>query len=477
MTTAMMPVWDHIRDEAEAVEEASAMSVFLEQIEQQLHEALAEGDLERLRPVLNDEYPADLADALERLRPDDQYAVFQLLESELAAEVLNELGAEATRRILERIPVEDAGALLDEMPMDDAAELLTEDAPPELLEALLGQMEVEDAAEVKRLLQYPPQSAGLLMTERFVRVRANMTAAQALDHVRQVDDDVETVTNLYVLDNAQKLIGVLSLRQLITSPPQSLIADLMITDLVTVPPDMDQEQAARLFSRYDFLAMPVTDEDGTMLGIITVDDAMDVLTEENTEDILRFGAVESGGVDQPYFTVPLLRVLRSRFGWLLLLMVADTLTGTVMRMFDSQLATTVALSFYIPLLIGTGGNTGAQTVSTIIRGLAIGDVRFGDLFRVFRRELMGGLLLGIALSVVAAARAYLWDGDPQLALVIGLSIIVICTWANVMGSLIPMVANRLGIDAAVVSAPMISTLVDATGLFLYLTIASLILGL
>ena len=202
---------------------------------------------------------------------------------------------------------------------------------------------------------------------------------------------------------------------------------------------------------------------------------IDVLVKENTEDILRFGAVERGSVDQPYFTVPLLRVLRNRFGWLLLLMVADTLTGAVLRQFSTRLAAVVQLSFYIPLLIGTGGNTGAQTVSTIIRGLAVRDIHFSDLWRVLRRELLGGLLLGLALSLVAGTRAWLWDGDLRLSLVIGISIVTICTWANVMGSLIPMLANRFGVDAAVVSAPMISTLVDASGLFIYLSIAGLLL--
>lgn len=453
------------------------MSPFLEQIELQLHEALENDNLESLRQVLNDEYPADLADAIERLGPDDQYEVFKLLESELASEVLNELGADSTRSLLERMHPTEVGDLLDEMPMDDAVEILTEDVP-ELQDQLLAEMDPEDAAEVRRLMQYPSESAGLLMTEKYVRISPELTAAQAIVHVREVDAEVETVANLYVQDSAGHLIGVVSLREVITANPEIRIGDIMETDLVSVLPDTDQEKVARLVSRYNFLAIPVVDENNKMLGLITVDDIIDVLTEESTEDILRFGGVEGGGgVDQPYFTIPLFKVIRSRFGWLLLLMVADTLTGTVMRFFDGQLSTVVALSFYIPLLIGTGGNTGSQTVSTIIRGLAVQDIRFRDLFRVLRREFLGGLLLGVALSMVAGVRAFAWDGNVQLALVVGLSITVICTWANLIGSLIPMAANRLGIDAAVVSAPMISTLVDATGLFIYLTIATAILGL
>ena len=451
------------------------MSATLDRLEPQVREALEADQLVSLKEVLAEQHPADIAMVLERLDSDQQYQVFELLEPEIQAEVLNEVGSEATREILTHMTVEAVGDLLDSLPMDDAVEILTEDVP-ERQEELLAAMGSEDAAEVTRLMQYPPQSAGLLMTERYVRISQDMTAAQALNHIRQVDREVETVTDLYVLDAHKKLIGVTSLRAIITSPPQAQIKDFMATQLVTVAPDDDQEIVARRVAHYDFLAIPVVDENGILLGIITVDDIIDVLVEENTEDILRFGGVEGHMSDQPYFTIPLFRVLRNRFGWLLLLLVADTLTGTVLRLFNAQLAAVVQLSFYIPLLIGTGGNTGSQTVSTIIRGLAIHDIRFGDIFRVLRREFLGGLLLGIGLSVVAGLRAYSWDGDIQLALVVSIAIITICTWANVMGSLIPMVAHRVGIDAAVVSAPMISTLVDATGLFIYLGIATLLLA-
>ena len=451
------------------------MSTILERLEPQVREALEAGQLVSLGEVLAEQHPADIADVLERLDSDQQHQVFQLLAPELAAEVLDEIGSQTTRELLTRLSVEEVGDLLDQLPMDDAVEILTEDVP-ELQEEFLAAMEQEDAAEVQRLLQYPPQSAGLMMTEQYVHLRQGMTAAEALNHLRQVDEEVETVNDLYVLDPQKHLVGVLSLRELLRQSPTTRVEEFMETEVVSVTPEVDQEFVARTVARYNFLAIPVVDETQVLLGIITVDDIIDVLVEENTEDILRFGAVESGGADQPYFTIPLFRVLRSRFGWLLLLMVADTLTGTVLRLFDAQLAAVVQLSFYIPLLIGTGGNTGSQTVSTIIRGLAVHDIRFSDVFRVLRRELLSGLLLGILLSIVAAARSYTWDGDIRLALTVGVSIIAICTWANVMGSLIPMVAHRVGIDAAVVSAPMISTLVDATGLFIYLSIAGLILS-
>lgn len=451
------------------------MSAILDRLEPEVREALEAGQLDSLREMLAEQHPADIADVLERLEPEQQYTVFQLLDPDQQPEVLDLLGGRATRDLLTRLPVEMVGDLLDQLPMDDAVEILTEDVP-ELQDQLLAAMEADDAAEVQRLLQYPPHSAGLLMTEKYVHVRPHMTAAETLQYLRQVDDEVETISDLYVLDAQKRLIGVLSLRDLLRQSPQTRLDEFMETEVITVSPETDQEIVARTVAHYDFLAIPVVDENQTMLGIITVDDIIDVLTEENTEDMLRFGAVESVGIDQPYFTVSLFRVLRSRFGWLLLLMLADTLTGTVMRLFDTQLATVVQLSFYVPLLIGTGGNTGAQTVSTIIRGLAVRDIRFGDIFRVIRRELLSGLLLGLSLSVVAAVRSYTWDGDVEIALVVGLAIIAICTWANVIGSVIPLLAHRVGFDAAVVSAPMISTLVDATGLFIYLSIAGSILA-
>jgi magnesium transporter len=459
--------------------EDTLMSAMLEILEPQVRDAIEADNLESIRDLLNDQHSADLADVLERLDHDTLYRVFQLLTPDLQAEVLTDISSEDARELLLRLPTEVVGDLLDDLPMDEVAIILTDDVP-ERQEELLAAMEPEDAAEVSRILQYPPQSAGAMMTERFVRLTQDMTAAQILDHLRQVDDEVETVTDLYVLNGARgdRLIGVVSLREVLRQPPTSRLADFMQTDVVSVPPTMDQEQVAQLVSRYDFLAMPVVDETGKMLGIITVDDIIDVLVEEGTEDALRFAGVESGGaLDQPYFTVGIPTVIRRRVGWLLLLFVAETFTGAVLRLFESELAQVVALSFYIPLLIGTGGNTGAQTVSTIIRALALREIRLRDTWRVIVRELSSGLLLGLVLGTFGFLRSLLWGNDMTFSLVVGLSVLVICAWANTIGSLIPLIASRLRIDPAIVSAPLITTLVDATGLFIYLNIARLLLGL
>jgi magnesium transporter len=339
-------------------------------------------------------------------------------------------------------------------------------------------MEPGDAAEVRALLSYPPQSAGRLMTEKFVRVRPEMTAAETLAHLREADPEVESFNELYVLSPERRLLGVVPLHTVVTAPPARQLGDMMLRDVVTVAPEADQEEVARLVARYDVLALPVVTAEGRMLGIVTVDDVIDVLVSEGTEDVLRFAGIEGGPeLDQPYFSVPLLRVVRRRVGWLLLLFLAETFTGSVLRLFEGELSRVVALSFFIPLLIGTGGNTGAQTVSTLIRGLALGEIRLRDTWKVIARELAGGLMLGLILGAVAFGRALLWGSSYALAAVVGLTIIAICTWANTIGSLIPLVAQKLKIDPAVVSAPLITTLVDATGLAIYLLIAKVLLGL
>lgn len=450
--------------------------VNLEQVEHEVRRILASGDTERLRQLLAIQHPADVADIIDRLDAGEQCRVFELFTVKQAADVLHELGTETTRQLLDCLSVAEIGDVLNEMPMDEVARVLTRGVP-ERQEELLAAMEPPDAAEVRDLLQYPPESAGRLMTEMFVRVRPEMTVVETIDYLRLIDPEVETLAAVYVLDEAQRLIGVVSLRELMVADPESRLEAIMTPQLVTAPPEMDQEEVAHLASRYDFLAMPVTDPAGRMLGIITMDDIIRVLVEESTEDVLRFGGVEGGVINQPYFTTRIWRVVRTRVGWLLLLFLAETLTGSVLRLFEEELDAVVALTFFIPLLIGTGGNTGAQTVSTIIRGQALKEIGAGDIGRVLSRELLSGLLLGLLLATAAFFRSELWGSSITLSLVVALTILVIVIWANTIGSLIPLLAVRFRIDPAVVSAPMITTLVDATGLVIYLLIAKALLGI
>ncbi len=448
----------------------------LEELEGQVVNALETENFDELRRLLETQHQADIADVIDRLGDEEQVMLFRLLSPDLAADVLGETGVDATRELISNLSPEESSELLSRMPIDDVVEILSEDVP-DYQQQLLAAMEPEDASDARELLTYPPRSAGRLMTEQFVRIRAEMLATEALSLLRWVPESVETITDLYALDETGRLIGVVALRSLITSPPDQRLATVLQTQLVTVSPETDQEEVARLVSQYDLFAIPVVDEHNRMLGIVTVDDVIDVLVQESTEDVLRFGAVQDGPVDESYFSVSILRAIRRRIGWLLLLFLTGTFTINVLGWFESALSQVVALSFFIPLLIGTGGNTGAQTVSTIVRGMAVGDVRMRDAWRVILRELSSGILLGLLLGVVALGMALAAGNSLSLGLVVALSVVAICTWSNTIGAVVPMIAQRFGLDPALVSAPLITTLVDATGLAIYLLIAKAILGL
>jgi magnesium transporter len=446
-------------------------------LEESIRDALLTASEPALLEALDGHHPADLAEVMKRLDNKDAIRVFRALDLERAAEVLDEIDQQKARYLLDNEVPERIVTLLDLLPMDDAAEVLAGAATSERQEVLLRQWtDQEDAAEVRELLSYPSGSAGRLMTEKYMRLTPEMTLDEALAAVRQADAEVETLSDLYVMEG-QRLIGVLSLRDLVQAKSAQRLTDVMDRDIIAVQVDTDQEEVARLIARYDLLAIPVLHPNGTMAGIVTVDDIVDVLTEEQTEDTLKQSgiAVEPGVINAPYFSVPIWRVVKSRVGWLVLLFVAETSTGAVLRHFEEELAKVVALSFFVPLLIGTGGNTGAQTVSTIIRGIALREIRGQDTRRVLLRELTSGVLLGILLGLIAFGRAMLWGSGTQLSLVVALSILAICTWANTIGALIPLIANKFKIDPALVSAPLITTLVDATGLVIYLTIAKQLL--
>lgn len=447
-----------------------------------LENAILDGEASTLEALAHFR-PADIAEVARQLTPERALLVFNALGDERAVEVFPDLGLTSTRYLLDQLPVSRIAELLRPMAMDDAAWIVsvTNASRAEEILTTLAVAAPKDAAEIRGLLLYQPFTAGRLLTEHCVRLSPYMTVEGALAAIRQMDSLVETLTDIYVVDDpgrpakAQTLLGVISLRGLIIAAGERTLGELMTTDLVTVNVDTDQEEVARLISKYDFLAMPVLDRQGKFAGIVTIDDVVDVIVEEGTEDQLRFSGVEPGVINQPYFTTPLWQVARSRAGWLILLFVAETATGSVLRHFEEDLAKVVALSFFVPLLIGTGGNTGAQTVSTIIRGLALGEIQLRDSRRVILREILGGLILGGTLGLIAYLRALLWGSGPQLSLVVGLTILSIVTWANTIGSAIPLVAQRLKIDPALVSAPLITTLVDATGLVIYFSIAKLLL--
>lgn len=447
-------------------------------LEGRVENLVAEGAIEELKALLTRLHPADIADLLDTLDEPERVVVFELLDAVTASEVLDETLDDTTLDLIAAVPDEQVADLLEILPMDDAAELLSE-LPLERSEELIALMEPDEAVEVQKLLAYDDDTAGRLMTEKVIRARRLWTVDETIQHLRRMDPETETFAYLYTVDDDDHLTGVVPLRRLLTAPPNTVLRDLIEPHVTSVSVDIDQEEVARLVARYDFVAIPVVDREGRLTGVITHDDVVDILAEEATEDIQRFGG--SQPLERTYLSVSAVTMARKRIGWLLMLLLTATLTSTVMRLFEADLVQVAALALFIPMLIGTGGNAGSQTTATVIRALGVGEINTRDGLRVLWQEVRTGLLMGIVMSVAAFGYALMWSRDQvsaqELAMAVSLSISAILLWAVAMGSLLPLFAARVGIDPAMVSGPVMSTLVDATGLFIYFSIARLVLRL
>ena len=443
---------------------------------QRLLEYIERGQLAELRAWLTEYHPADIADLLDELPPETAISVFNLLHLEIASEVLDETGSLVRQELVDKVDDERLADLLDELPMDDAAEFL-EDLPDPTAARLLDLMEPEEARDVQALLRYEEETAGRLMSTDIAVLRRQWTVAEALEYLRSLEE-AETLHYLYVVDRHQHLIGVVPIRNLIVARPEATIESIMAPDVVSVPVTADQEDLAEFISKYDFVAIPIVDAANHLVGVVTVDDALDVLAEEATEDIQRLGGSEP--LAQPYFAVSLLQMVRKRAVWLMLLFAASLLTASVINQFEGMLAAVVILTAFIPLITGTGGNAGSQTVTTVIRAIAVDEVRTTDIGRAWRREVTVGLILGLILGVVGAlvglALAAVQGADLRIGLVVGLTLPLVVIWSNSVATVVPIVAERLNIDPTVISAPMITTIVDATALLIYFTIARIIFG-
>ena len=434
-------------------------------------------DPEVIREHLDAIRPEDIADALSRLEVEEGLWILQRLDEEKAADVLVELPTENARSFLDELPDTTVAHYIDILPMDDAIEL-TEELPSERREAILEVIPEEDASEIKRLLSYPEDSVGRLITEDFVQVRAEATTSEVLRDLREKPEaEYEMINDIYVLDEYRHLLGVFSLRRLLRADPHQTAKEMMMTDVISVPPDMHEEEAARLMAKYGFYALPVVDYRGRMLGIFTVDDAHEILEEADTQDVLALGGVS--GDAEAYLSLSVLQLVKRRVPWLFGLFVAESLTGNVLRHYgqggnDLQMN---PLAFFIPLLIGCGGNSGSQVTTTITRSLALGEIKPNDWWRIIGREVATALISGVILGIVGFIRTWLrvpilgWGMSPGYAAVVGLTLPAIVLWATTVGSMLPIMAKRVGVDPAVMSAPFITTFVDATGLIIYFEIA------
>jgi magnesium transporter len=437
-----------------------------------LRVALEGHDIEKALRILESLRSPDQAEVFSELDEHQQSALLPKLNPSQSADILEELEDREAAGLLASLPTEAAIRIVDEMEPDEAADVLSDVPHPMVKRILQG---LEDPEEVRPLLLHPENTAGGLMTSEFLALRRRMTAAEALQAIHDWRPDVETVYSLFVVNRSRQLCGVVNLRQLIVAEPDARLADIMDPDVISVTAEADQEQVARLMTRYNLLALPVVDQEMLLIGVITVDDVIDVIEDEATEDFQRLGGALP--LEQPYLRIGVGQVARKRIGWLMLLFVTESLTGTVLRHFQDELETVVALAFFVPLLIGTGGNAGSQTTSTVIRALALGEIGLGDAIQAWWHEMRIGLLLGAGMSIFAFLRALLWGSNDQLALTVSSAIFAIVVWANGLGVLLPLFAARLRVDPTVVSGPVMSTLVDATGLYIYFRVAGLILGL
>lgn len=419
--------------------------------------------------------PADLADLLNQLNLAEAASVVMMLPVPRSVEVFDQPTLRRRSAILEKLEPSRTAAILEGLSADERTDIVQQMGEHDRRK-LLPKLKPEVRSEVERLIQYPDHTAGGIMTTEFVRLDPKLTVGEALKHIRAVAREKESIFSCYVMDADGRLLGSVSLRDLVMAEMSQLVTEVMRKKPVTVNALDDQELVANKISKYNLLAVPVLEKDGTVVGFVTVDDVIDVIREEETQDILQMAAVESG-LDKPYFENPVQRVVRKRVVWLLLLFVGGTMTSAVLRYFEGALAEVVALSFFIPLLIGTGGNAGAQTVMTVIRSLTLGELGFKDAARVLMREAGTGLALGLLIGAAAFVQARVAGAPNSLALTVSITMVVICIWSTTVGSMVPLLASRFGIDPAVLSAPLITTLVDATGLIIYFSIAKAILGL
>ncbi len=434
-----------------------------------LHELLHSGTSEELSQALSHLHPADMADLVAEAEDVDKVRVFEVLGARDRVDTFEHLEEDDQLHLVGLLGRRRMVAILDAMSSDDRADFIkavpqkTED----LLIPLLAQSERND---VRRLVSYPEETAGALMTTEYASLQAEVTVGEALASLRQVAPERETIYYVYVVRNSdRKLLGVVTLSELVRAAPSKRLEEIMNRDLITIPVEEDQEEVARAFEHYDFLAMPVVDDDGRLLGIITYDDILDVVEEESTEDAHRMGAVEP--LSDPYLKVGFWSLARKRGLWLSVLFLGGMFTTSAMRHFEAVLNPALGLIFFIPLILSSGGNSGSQSASLITRALALGEVRFGDVMRVFRREIGMGLVLGGFLGVVGFLRAYFWDVPVGVPLVVALALVSVVTIGTLLGSLLPLLFQRIGLDPAVTSTPFVASLVDVMGIFLYFEIA------
>ena len=429
----------------------------------------------RLREKMAEMNEADIAVIMEELDEEDLLKIFRILPKSMAADVFSYLEVDSQQFIITSLSEKDAAGIINNLMADDATDLL-EEMPANVVKKLLANASPETRRDINHLLRYPEDSAGSIMTVEYVDLKENMTVEDAIARIRKVGMDSETINICYVLDAKRTLVGTVALRYLLISPGDAVIGDIMHENVIYINTMMDQEEVARQFQKYDFTAMPVVDNENRLVGIITVDDVVDILQEEATEDMEKMAAIVPS--DKPYMKTSVFETWKKRMPWLLLLMISATFTGSILTTFEDALMKCGILIAYIPMLMDTGGNAGGQASVTIIRGLSLNEIEFKDALQVVWKEIRVALLCGATLAAANFVKLLVLDKVEMIvALVVCLTLVAAVMIAKVVGCTLPMLAKKIGFDPAVMASPFITTIVDVLSLLVYFQIASQLLHL
>ena len=429
---------------------------------------LAQRQFKAVRSILDVMNEVDIASLLSDLDDKELALAFRLIPKDKAAEVFANMNNSMQTYLVEMFSEKELKELLDDLYMDDTVDLL-EELPANLVNRILNTVDQADRTLINQLLNYPDDSAGTLMTTEYVDIRETMTVAQAMAHIKETGIHKETIYTCYVT-NQRRLLGIVSAKDLMTTADDVLIRDLMQTEIISVSTHTDKEEVAQLFTKYNFLALPVLDQDERLVGIVTFDDAMDVMVDEATEDITKMAAMSPS--EKSYFETSVLAHAKHRIAWLLILMFSATITGTIITRYENAFAAIPLLVSFIPMLMDTGGNCGSQSSTLIIRGIALGEIQFSDLFRVMFKEFRVSLIVGVALALANGIRILIMYKNAGLALVIGLSLVATIVISKLIGCVLPLIAKKLHMDPAIMASPLITTLVDTCSILIYFNIAT-----
>ncbi len=427
-----------------------------------------------LKKILNELNSADIPGILEEFDKEDVIRIFRLLSKEQAGEAFSYMESDMREKLLEDLTDRELKRVIDELFMDDTVDLI-EEMPSNVVKRILKLVNKEDRNTINELLKYPEDSAGSIMTTEFIDLKENMTAEQALKRIRKIGTDSETIYTCYVLTEKRILKGIINIKDILIAPKEKLIKELMETNIISANTLEDQEEVAKKFDKYDFYALPVVDNENRLVGIITVDDAINVLQDEAQEDFEKMAAITP--TEDGYFETSVWKHAKNRIVWLLILMLSAAITGNILAQYEAAFAVAPLLVAFIPMIMGTGGNCGSQSSTLIIRGLATDEIKLKDIFRVIWKEIRVAFIVGVALAIVNAIRVIVQYRDIQLAVVLGITLIVTTIISKVLGCVLPMLAKRLKLDPAIMAAPLITTLVDVCSILVYFQVATSIMGL